>query len=320
MRELALRSVGKRLAAIAGLVATVGLGWADFASAQPTWPSGMNCHWYSPGMAAFETWRGSRFSALHHWMYHDTWANMVRWVREVGSPWLVRIREGRLISVSVPLLPNESKGQLAQCAAGAFDVHFRRMAQDFVAIGAGDAIIRLGAEANGWWQAYSINGNYDAYKGCFRRAVQVMRSVAPNLKFEWPMNREVYANKYQTTASRAYPGDDVVDIVGMSYYDMWPAATSEAVWNSSFAPELNFYANFARSRGKKLGFGEWGLGKRDGGGFDNPFFMRKMFDFFRANASLIAYETVFNCGPGTEFRIYPETWNPQAALAYRTLW
>lgn len=320
MRKLSVRSTVKRVAAAAGLVAIVASSLPERASAQPRWPSGMNCHWYPPGMSVFESWRGSPFTALHHWMYHDRWANMVRWVREVAAPHLVRIRNGRVLATSVPLLPNEARGQFGPCAAGAFDVHFRRIAQEFVAIGAPDMIIRLGAEANGWWQAYSINGNYEGYKACFRRAVQAMRSVAPRLRFEWPMNREVYSNKYQLTASRAYPGDDVVDIIGLSFYDMWPAATSEAVWNSSFAPELNFYANFARSRGKKLAFGEWGLGMKSGGGFDNPLFIRKMFEFLRANSSLIAYEAFYNCEYNNQFRIYPETWNPQAALAYKTLW
>lgn len=317
MRKLSVRSTVKRVAATAGLAATIGLTWTNVALAQPTWPSGMSCYWQR--LETLENWRGSRFGVLHTWSYHDTWANMVSYFARVYGPVQGRLRAGRLAAISVPLVPNESRGQFWPCASGAFDHHFRQIATHLRNQGSGDAIIRLGWEANGTWFAWSINGNYDGYKACFRRAVQVMRSVAPGLRIEWPMNRETYASKYQTTASRAYPGDDVVDIVGLSYYDMWPAATSEAVWNSSFQPELNFWANFARSRGKKLGFGEWGLGYRRGGGFDNPLYIQKMFEFFRANASLIAYESYFNC-ESAEFLVFPEHLNPRAARVYKTLW
>lgn len=317
MRKLSVRSTVKRVAATAGLAATIGLTWTNVALAQPMWPSGMSCYW--PRLDTLESWRGSRFGVLHSWAPKNTWQNLVDNFRTTYPPTQGRIRNGRLAAVSVPLLTQESAGQFGACVSGAFDNHFRQVATLLRAVGSGDIIIRLGAEANGNWQPYSINGNYDGFKACFRRVVQVMRSVSPTFKFEWAMNREVFPQKYQTTASRAYPGDDVVDIIGLSFYDNWPAATSDAVWNSSFQPELNFWANFARSRGKKLGFGEWGLGYRRGGGFDNPLYIQKMFEFFRANASLIAYESYFNC-ESAEFLVFPEHLNPRAARVYKTLW
>jgi hypothetical protein len=318
MRNPSLRRFVRRFTAMLGVSATLGMMAADQAAGQAYWRSGMSCH-YGNMLQVLESWRGTPFSALHGWAPQDTWQNLlVFFSSTVGSEFAAKRGNGRVLAISTPLLTAESRGQFAQCAAGAFDNHFRGIAQRLVWRGATDAIIRLGWEANGTWFPWSINGNYSGFKSCFRRAVQVMRSVVPNLKIEWSMNREAWNGKYQNVAANAYPGDDVVNIIGLSYYDQWPAATSEAVWNSSFKPELDFWANFARSRGKQLAFGEWGLGNKSGGGFDNPFYIRKMREFFAQNASLIAYEAYFNC-EAQNFRVYPEWNNPRAAATYKSL-
>jgi len=318
MRESTVRSFARRCAAITALVATLGMAATEQAAAQAYWRSGMSCY-YGNMLPILESWRGTPFSALHGWAPQDTWNNVLTFFNtSVGSEFAARRGNGRVLAISTPLLTNESRGQFAQCAAGAFDQHYRGIAQRLVWRGATDAILRLGWEANGTWFPWSINGNYDGFKACFRRAVQVMRSVVPNLQIEWAVNRDPWNRRYQNLAANAYPGDDVVNVIGLSYYDNWPAATSEAVWNSSFKPELDFWANFARSRGKKLGFGEWGLGYKSGGGFDNPLYIQKMRDFFAQNASLIAYETYFNC-EGSNFLLYPEWHNPRAAATYKNL-
>lgn len=318
MRERTMRSFARRGAAITAVAATLGVVAADQAAAQAYWRSGMSCH-YGKMLYTLESWRGTPFSALHGWAPQDTWSNMLTFFNStVASEFAAKRGNGRVLAISTPLLTYEAQGQFAQCAAGAFDNHFRGVAQRLVWRGATDAIIRLGWEANGTWFPWSIKGNYNGFKACFRRAVQAMRSVVPGLKIEWSVNRESWNGKYQNVAANAYPGDDVVNVIGLSYYDQWPAATSEAVWNSSFKPELDFWANFARSRGKQLAVGEWGLGNKSGGGFDNPFFIRKMREFFAQNASLIAYEAYFNC-EAQNYRIYPEWNNPQAALAYKNL-
>ncbi len=318
MREGTVRSLVRRCAAITAVAATLGVVAADQAVAQAYWRSGMSCH-YGNMLYTLEMWRGTPFSALHGWAPQDTWSNMLTFFSStVGSEFAAKRGNGRVLAISTPLLTYESRGQFAQCAAGAFDNHYRGIAQRLVWRGATDAIIRLGWEANGNWFPWSINGNYSGFKACFRRAVQVMRSVVPGLKIEWSVNRESWNGKYQNVAANAYPGDDVVNVIGLSFYDQWPAATSESVWQSSFKPELDFWANFARSRGKQLAIGEWGLGNKSGGGFDNPFYIQKMREFFAQNAGLIAYEAYFNC-EAQNFRIYPEWNNPRAALAYKNL-
>lgn len=318
MHDPTVRGVVRRCAAIAGVAAILGAGLAQQASAQSSWPSGMSCY-YGKMLYTLEGWRGSSLGALHGWANQDKWSNALNFFNNTVASEFAAKRAGfRKLAISTPLLTWESKGQFSQCAAGAFDQHFRGMAQRLVWRGATDAIIRLGWEFNGNWFPWSVNGNYSGYKACFRRAVQAMRSVVPGLQIEWPVNRESWNGKYQATAANSYPGDDVVNIIGLSYYDQWPAAKDLSVWNANFKPELDFWANFARSRGKRLAFGEWGLGNKNGGAFDNPLFIQKMREFFAQNSSLIAYEAYFNC-EGSNFRVYPEYNNPKAAATYKSL-
>jgi len=279
----------------------------------------MSCY-YGGAIRTLESWRGSTFTALHGWANQDTWNNMLTFLSSSIAREFAPYRSSRTLAVSTPLLTAQAKGQFDACARGDFDWVWREAATRLTRNGVPNIIIRLGWEANGTWFPWSINGNYAGYKACFRRAVSVMRSVQPQLRFEWPMNRSVYSSKLNTLVTQAYPGNDVVDIVGLSYYDHWPAATSQSVWDSSFKPELDFWANFARTNGKKLGFGEWGLGDKRGGAFDNPLYIANMNTFFRNNRDIIAYESYYNCGSlGTNYLVYPEQYNPRAAT-YRNLW
>jgi hypothetical protein len=100
-----------------------------------------------------------------------------------------------------------------------------------------------------------------------------------------------------------YPGDEYVDIIGVLYYDWWPASPTEASWNINLVERdrlggpkgLQTWLDFAQQRGKPLSLPEWGLGKHGTQDpFDNPLFIQKMFDFFRNNAGSLAYESYFN--------------------------
>jgi hypothetical protein len=84
----------------------------------------------------------------------------------------------------------------------------------------------------------------------------------------------------------------------------------------------------ARAHGKPLSVSEWGLSHNtsDPLSRDNPFFINKMFEFFRDNAKDIAYEAYFNCGRplGTGsaggYRLAPNTSSPLAKARYQALW
>jgi beta-mannanase len=89
-----------------------------------------------------------------------------------------------------------------------------------------------------------------------------------------------------------YPGDNVVDIIGLDLYDGWgypggevirTAAQQQAQWNSyrDQWDGLTGWRNLAQSHGKPLAFPEWGLqlwnsGGTYVGGGDNPLFVAEM--------------------------------------------
>ena len=142
------------------------------------------------------------------------------------------------------------------------------------------------------WTAADIG----PYKECFRRLARIHR--AAGLRIEWTNSkRQVFP--YLNT----YPGDDVVDLWGLHQYD-----------NGEQGIRFADYVAQAARRGKKVGVGEWGL--RING--DNPAYVRRMFEQFRASAANLAYESYFN--RGSEHMLYPTTRYPQSAQAYLDLW
>jgi hypothetical protein len=265
----------------------------------------------------------------------NTWSGML--VSVPGVMW--HQGDGAAIVVAVGMLPESHRGQHAACARGDFDAHIRTFGQSVVNYGAPKAILRLGWEANrlnGF--PWAVTGDGSDYKACFRRWVSVLRTV-PGQRFviDWNMQ-----DKSIFPLDQMYPGDDVVQIIGINPYDRCPPLRTEAQWNAWYNSKhkdgrnprgIGTWLAFARQHGKKFSVPEWGIGgplvpiSKCGGesGIDNPFFIRKMFAFFQANAKDIAYEGYFN-GHGAEtasrgsHKLAPTIYNPLSAAAYRELW
>jgi hypothetical protein len=108
---------------------------------------------------------------------------------------------------------------------------------------------------------------------------------------------------------------------------MWPALNSQSVWNQTYLKTasnhspvgIGAWLAFATSHGKKLSVPEWGVNNGGGGGGgDDAVYVQFMHDFFKANASQIAYESYFN-SQCPNFCILPSGKNPQAASRYKQL-
>lgn len=287
------------------------------------WPSGMACAMH-PGVspAIIHAWRGRDLDVLLGWAPKDNWAALLRWMRGGGLGAFVAQRH-RTAVISLPLLTKDHSGRFDLCAAGAFDTQFTEVGRILVQRGLPNAIIRLGWEANGNWFPWSIGNQKEAYKACFRRAVKAIRAAAPDVLIDWPMAEK---GKLPYSVAEVWPGDDVVDIVSISFYDRYPVFANESIWNQNYNSTryggpagLGTWLEFAKARGKKFALGEWAVS--DGkGGFDNPFFIRKVYEFLKANANDIAYDSYYNCQNNTIYRVYPEYYNPKAGAMYRTLW
>ena len=130
-----------------------------------------------------------------------------------------------------------------------------------------DAILRIGWEFNGDWEPWAAEKDPSNYVAYFRRIVSLMRSVdGQHFKFEWCPNHR----RHDIDASAVYPGDDVVDIIGMDVYDeIWNSSQSNATarfdtyMNEPFG--LKWHQEFARTHGKPTAFSEWGTGTRPDG-------------------------------------------------------
>jgi hypothetical protein len=323
MARLGARSVVTIIAVLASMVTTVGCSSARAAQASTLCPStrGVYAGAAAPGqVAAFEQWSGRPVDCVEDFLASDNW-------QDISEPtwWLTRWasdpeKNRHHLVLSVPLLPN-SGADMATGAAGTYDHYFQTLAQLLVQDGFPDATIRLGWEFNDDsfpWAVHLDGGtaspaNFVQY---WRHVVRAMRATpGSRFTFDWAVNN----GSSSFPPEQAYPGDDVVDIVGIDAYDqVWgpygaqvtdPAQRWQAI--SDGPDNLDFWADFARSHGKRIGLPEWGLIQGGHGFGDNPYYVQHMLDW--ATTNHVAYEIYFNA----DHSVITSGAFPQTAVAYR---
>lgn len=321
--------------AVLGGLALVPVGaaaqqWVPIRSGMP-WPSGANgC---CGGMSDLEALRGRKLDFRTTFLRYDTWNGMVATAPNVKN----LVADGAAAVAAFGLMPATHRGQHLECRQGRFDSYIRAIGTAFVNNGAPRAILRLGWEANrlnGF--PWAVTGDGSEYKRCFRRWVSILRAV-PGQRFviDWNMQ-----DKSVFPLDQMYPGNDVVDIIGINVYDRCKPTRTQAQYNSWMNARHKDGRNprgpkswleFARTRGKKLSIPEWGIGGPSvvkacaEPGFDNPLFVRNWHAFLKANAAMIAYEGYFNAHGHKDdslgsHKLAPTRYNPLSAAAYRELW
>jgi hypothetical protein len=183
-------------------------------------------------------------------------------------------------------------------AAGQYDRHIRALGRNLVRAGLGRSVIRLGYEANGDWGVDNVGRtgrDFAQWRRYWARFARVLNAV-PGARFtmDWNLN-----NAYRDIPlSSIYPGDRVVDVIGIDVYDSAGPrlpAPSRARWRAiaSQPGGLDEIIAFARRHGKPLSLPEWGLitRARRGAG-DDPFFVAGIASVVRANR--VAYQAYFN--------------------------
>jgi hypothetical protein len=285
------------------------------------WKSGASCS------TGFGAWRGRPLGATMTFPAHKSWQAIYAHIS--SGHFRTLMRQSPLPVVSLALLPESEAQQFTKCSQGAFDSEYKRIGTKLVQIGAGNAVIRLGWEvsrgSNRPW-APATMAQIPAYKACFRQAVRALRSTAPRVRIEWSNARKTVL---PVKPIDLYPGSDVVDIVGLVYYDNFtPKITSPSAWNSqyrtvngSWPVGMGAWLDLAKSLNKKLAVAEWGIwdNKGDREAADNPAFIESMYNFFKANAGSIAYETYHNCST-SKHKLYPVGRFQRASAKYRQLW
>lgn len=261
---------------------------------------------------SWESYRGRPIDVVHGFTERDSWEGIesASWILSAWAD------SPNAIVISQPFWPEGSGGSLSECASGAYDANWARYGESLTRAGRTDAYTRLAWEFNGDWFEWSAT-DVGAWKQCYRQVVQAVRTTAPDARFEWNMN----AHGSQTSdgdAWKSYPGDDVVDVIGIDPYDHYPTSTTAAEFDQQCTDTegLCSVIDFARERGKGVGVTEWGVIKSGSG--DNPLYIEKMFETFMAGADVMEYETYFN---ESDFATtLDDGANPDSAAAYRRLW
>jgi hypothetical protein len=263
-------------------------------------------------LAQFEQWVGRRVDVPKVHMRKD--AGWSGW----ESPGWLSWYPDRTLAVNLAPFPNSEGGAvggtaqagaaLRRAATGVFDHHYVAFARKLVAAGHEDAFLSFGHELNGDdWYPWSAVGHEADYVAMWRRVVPRMQAV-PGARFRFVWNPTAMpADMTESQLAGVYPGDDVVDVIGINLYDVSYriAAGDGADWQvrrwldlRTRDHGLDWFAWFAARHGKPLAIPEWGLvttRSNPNGGGDNAYFIERMYEWIRANNVLFeAYHSVDN--------------------------
>jgi hypothetical protein len=262
------------------------------------------------GVRKFNQWLGRPVTYAMDFFSGESWESI-----ESPGWWLDAWKDTPYKMVySVPILPDNA-GTLQQGATGAYNDHFRKLAQLLVAKGEGDAILRLGWEFNGNWFRWAASSDPQAFVGYWREIVTTMRSVpGANFEFDWCPN----GGPTNMPADKAYPGDAYVDFIGMDSYDAgWAEGWQDPAkrWTSNLTQPfgLQWQRDFAAAHNKPMSYGEWGLWVRDDGhgGGDAPSYIQKMHDWISHND--VAFAIYFDHEGGDGAHILENNQFPKSA-------
>ncbi len=269
---------------------TAGEATGQRAVSTPPKLAGAFVTWGSVGrertLQTWEKWLGQPpSSVLGVDFYGDvSWQDFqkLEWVPGVWS----KLNPARNVVWSVPLT---AKGTpLSEVANGSHDAEFEAAARA-IATSQPNAIIRLGWEMNVSSLAWFAGSHEADYIAAFRRVVGIFRRYSDGFKYDWCPGW----GPQDLAADLVYPGDDVVDIIGLDVYDVGYEGPPEERWTNHHLKNafgLEWHRDFAAKHSKPISYPEWGVGPSG----DNPYFVQKMRDWFAENESRIAYAAYFD--------------------------
>ncbi|MDD9934876.1 MAG: hypothetical protein OXT09_14800 [Myxococcales bacterium] len=284
-----------------------------------SWPTGVHTGNELERYESFAAWRGRPIDVALFFVDRT-----VGWPGVVEPGWPVDMLAGldaRLI-LALPLYP-EGEGDNSSCAGGAYDEEWRKLGPFLIERGRGDSIIRLGWGPNDSAHDWRADDDPTDWITCFRRTVEAIRSTGPELEIVWDFNPAGRPDNTALEPFDAYPGDAYVDFVGLEAFDRYPPALDEASLASQCESPTGLCSlfDFAREHGKRIGLSEWGLiSCGDGGGGDNPFYVRSTFDLFAEHADLMGFEAYYEDSGELCSALQDGDDNRAAAAEYRSLY
>ncbi len=231
---------------------------------------------------------------------------------------------GRRLVITQSLVPSNAPPDWRRRGArGAYDWRAKRLARNLIADGLGDSVIRLAHESNGTWTKDGLGDDpaaytdWSTYWGRFARAMKSVRDS--HFVFDWTVN----AGTRPIPLDAYYPGDDVVDIVGVDVYDFWdepllgPAPADPVTrWGVRYDEPAGTgsVVAFAAAHDKPLSIPEWGLSAvgHKGGAGDNPTFIAGIAGIVSGHD--VAYQSYFEATTDVGMLL---TDAPRSLAAYR---
>ena len=272
----------------------------------------------------FEAWLGRDLPRIHTYLMSSppNWMALENDYTNNAIPCLsLWAAQGKEINISVPMLVWGTT--LLQGAQGDFDAEFVKLGTALVAAGLEKATLRIGWEFNGTWFFWAAKNDPADFIIYWRRIIADFRSVkGQEFKFDWCSTWG--SGAFQ--ADEAYPGDDVVDYIGMDVYDSTFGGyqnTPQQRWNyiTNTGHGLNWLVKFAALHHKLITIPEWGTtsGPNGAGGVmypgDDPYYFEQMAAFFHDNK--VAYQFLYD-SDGTPGNYFINLANfPNSAEQYR---
>ena len=240
--------------------------------------------------------------------WEEPWFVSARSDQHQWRDWLVDSGGERTLVVAQSMIPDSAPDDWrARGAAGEYDGHARRLGEYLVEQGLGEITIRLGHEANGTWYRHHVGDTAEEQRDWGRYWARIVRQMqdVPGARFTFDLT--VNAGYRPIPVDAYYPGDDVVDIIGIDQYDSFEAAPQRRGrprWNSMARQEggLEEIAAFARARGKPVSIPEAGLVSSDDfGADDNPYYVRGLRRFVAGQD--VVYVAYFDKNVGGTLRL-----------------
>jgi hypothetical protein len=264
-----------------------------------------------PALSEVEAQLGTTFNCVETFADEDpAWTDWVDpWPIRITSDgwdaWLAASPDHQLVlglnlvpdSVSPTGYPTDTSWE-ATCDSGAYDTYATQLAENLVAAGAGNSVIRLGKEFNGDWENDyygTTNAELTAWVQCYQNEVTAMRAV-PGAHFLFDWNPNTCTTVFPL--STGYPGNAYVDIIGGDFYDSdcWTGKTaSQEGWNELYTIPgnglaMNDLVAFANSVGKPISLPEWGI---DDGNPDDPAYINGIASIVNDNDT--SFQAYFDC-------------------------
>lgn len=295
-------------AAPSALAAPSAPGVRRSASGLP-WDSGVFSH-DAARTSEFARSRGRAVDVLAVFPTRDSWETILQdwWM----SPTAVPADFTGTLAVGVPLFPSD--GSFEAAAAGADSARWEELGR-LIAARYPDAYVRPGWEFNiPNWPWATTPDTVPAYRQAFRHAALGLRRGGPELRIVFNPNEGRGGSL--PDASLAYPGDDVVDVVGIDAYDWYPAYRGSG-WDEHRSKDQgwDYWADFARAHGKRFALPEWGvMTGSDASGGDNPDYIEHVMTWMAEHADLMAFDAYFE--ETQDYCRCALSQNPRAAAAY----